>query len=182
MKFYELPSAEMVYSLVNSANDDLPVDLNHGNTLIGDPVAINVTQTRVVLTPRFSSPYFKTREITYDRINLNVLLRNTEVRVVKSLRIPTGPAGTKVTSVYALLDELNEKYGLTLGRDDIIDVDVTKPASHNPVTGRYESAVVVQCKETSLGYVGSFRFVWEMGGDKPHISQFFTDTRLRGFV
>lgn len=182
MKFYNLSSSEMVFGLINSTNDTLPVELSASNTIIGDPVVVSGVQSRVVITPRFSSPYFRTREIVYDRINLNVLLRNVDIRISKSLRIPTGPAGTKVTTVYALLPEINATYGLSLTEDDIIDGDITKPASHNPVTGKYESGVVVSAKSTSLGYIGSFKFVWEMGGDKPHISQFLTDNRLRGFV
>lgn len=172
----------MLLELVNVANPSLETALTVDDMLIGDPVSISNTLTRVLVTPRFSSIYFKNREITYDRINLNVLMRNTDVRVIKSLRIPVGPAGIKVTTVHGLLDDLNLAYGLSLTVDDIEDIDITKPASHNPTTGKYESGVVVNAKSTSLGFIGSFKFIWEMGGSKPHISQFFTDTRLRGFV
>lgn len=171
---------DSIVDLIRSVNPDLD-DLADDDILLGELMPLGRTSTSQRVLARYKAPYSGDVLVHYDRLALDTLFRGTIPEVERTLRIPPGPAGQMVVMVSDLLEELSRRVGYLITSDDIIDMPIPKPEGNDPVTGRYQSQVIVVANPTSTRYVGGFTLRWVLGGDKPHISQFFTSTHIRGY-
>jgi hypothetical protein len=170
--------AELI-DLIRSANPGID-DLADDDLLMGVMTPGVRTQTQQEVIARYKASYQGSVVVQYDRIALDVLFRGTIPEVVRTVRIPAGPAGQTILMASDLIDELARRTGIDIRKEDIVDVSIPKPESNDIVTGRYQSQVIVVAAATSPRYTGSFTLRWVMGGNKPHISQFFTSNFIRG--
>lgn len=164
MSIYSKPSADLVYDLINEANPGLPFLVSPSNVKLGVPSIVTpgvgtFQDTQIALTGKVNSPFIGTVPVKYRRISLTKLFTGVQVEIHKySPRLPGG-AGTLMFTVYELLADINNKFGLSLTQDDVNDVNITRPTNQNS-DGKYERTVTVTTKTTSLGFVGSFALRW----------------------
>nr|UVX43127.1 MAG: hypothetical protein [Bacteriophage sp.] len=132
-------TATLIYDLINDANeidiDASILSLSAPTVLSGDATGKN---TSVVGTPLPGSGYKNTVRLTYDRLDMTVLLQ----KLVKQVVVPNLTQTTDVLSAF------NEKYGFLLVAGDIVNESITS-------TGGTQS-ITVTMADSCPAFIGTF--------------------------
>lgn len=132
-------TATLIYDLINDANeidiDASILSLSAPTVLSGDATGKN---TSVVGTPLSGSGYKNTVRLTYDRLDMTVLLQ----KLVKQVVVPNLTQTTDVLSAF------NEKYGFLLVAGDIVNESITS-------TGGTQS-ITVTMADSCPAFIGTF--------------------------
>lgn len=132
-------TATLIYDLINDANeidiDASILSLSAPTVLSGDASGKN---TSVIGTPLSGSGYKNTVRLTYDRLDMTVLLQ----KLVKQVVVPNLTQTTDVLSVF------NEKYGFLLVAGDIVNESITS-------TGGTQS-ITVTMADSCPAFIGTF--------------------------
>jgi hypothetical protein len=132
-------TATLIYDLINDANeidiDASILSLSAPTVLSGDASGKN---TSVIGTPLSGSGYKNTVRLTYDRLDMTVLLQ----KLVKQVVVPNLTQTTDVLSAF------NEKYGFLLVAGDIVNESITS-------TGGTQS-ITVTMADSCPAFIGTF--------------------------
>ncbi len=132
-------TATLIYDLINEANEininATILSLSAPTALSGDATGKN---TSVVGTPLPGSGYKNTVRLTYDRLDMTVLLE----KLVKQVVVPNLTQTTDVLSAF------NEKYGFLLAASDVVNQSITP-------TGGTQS-ITVTMADSCPAFIGAF--------------------------
>lgn len=133
-------SEAALVDLINSANPDLPHDLEVGDLYFGRIKTLPGGRVEIPAVTMFDSAYEGYVKLDYQRLSLTKAFGN--VRPV--LRIPGAP------TLHQMLPVINRILGTTFGPTDIIDIDLSWLA------GNESANIKLTASLQSLGYEGSF--------------------------
>lgn len=187
MAIYSKSPLQLLVDALNAANPQLPYPINTTDFIFGKPVAITpvggvIQNTKIKITPKRSSKYAGSLDLTYRRLDLSTLFRGLAVQI--QLYRSGSNFGTKV-----MLPLINEKYGFNF--EDGVDI-VSVDSMWSPVSGSGQSKSFT-AHANSLMYTGAFSVIWlngkqELGVDVMTVSDIngrvwpvtdFTDDRTR---
>lgn len=132
-------TATLIYDLINDANE---IDIDASILSLSAPTALSDDatgkNTSVVGTPLPVSGYKNSVRLTYDRLDMTVLLQ----KLVKQVVVPNLTQTTDVLSAF------NEKYGFLLVAGDIVNESITS-------TGGTQS-ITVTMADSCPAFIGTF--------------------------
>lgn len=162
MSIYSKSPLQLLVDALNAANPQLPYPINTTDFIFGKPAAITPTggaiqNTKIKITPKRSSKYAGSLELTYRRLDLSVLFRGLTVQIQQYRG--AGLFGTKV-----MLPLINEKYGFNF--EDGVDIQ-TNDSFWNPGAaaggGGSNTVRAFIAHANSPMYTGSFNVTWVSG-------------------
>lgn len=177
MPLYKKSSQALVYDLINEANPTLPIPLTPSNTTLASVQPATVSgrpelNTSLVCISK-GGDYIGRAPLNYRRLSLNTLFRGITVQINK-FSANQSAANSVVFTIYNLLQQINQQYGVNLTTDDVSDANIVRGSTQE--NGYYTTTVTVTAKSTSLGYVGSFALKWR--GDAQDIASMISVTDL----
>lgn len=132
-------TATLIYDLINEANE---ININASILTLGTPTPLSGDasgkNTVVIGTPVTGTGYKNTVRLTYDRLDMTVLLQ----KLVKQVVVPNLTQTTDVLSAF------NEKYGFLLASSDIVNQPITS-------TGGTQS-ITVTMADSCPAFIGTF--------------------------
>lgn len=165
MSHLNKPSAELVLDLINSDNNrsltDEEVRIVNPQNYVGN------RNTQATVEAIDGAGYSGERTVYYNRLDLDVALRNNDPEGL-ALMVPNdGPVDT-----LEVADRLNVMFEYQIGPDDI----VLEPVD----TSTLPVEITIEAKTTSLAWYGSKTLTLEL--DRPLWEPTFSSTILGGFV
>lgn len=183
MSIYSKVAKALVYDLINEANPTLSKPVTETNAKLGVPTAIAnavfpAANTSILLSPApGTADYIGRQTLKYRRLDLTRMFRGITATVVKyASKYPGSAAGTVMFTVYELLNDINNLYGLKLTEDDLTNANIVRGSTQE--NGQYTTTITVTVKATSLGFVGSFALKWM--NTPQSIADMITNTDLDG--
>lgn len=154
--FYQKPSLDLLYDLINKDNPDLPFPAGpgtlklHQGPFVVDPATNRGRNTRVVFTAVKDGGYRGLVTLYYNRIDLANLFKD----------VPVSITHYTATTIVALLPLFNSVYGMAL-----VSSEVTNNTWSNNANN-IQQKVVFQIRDTtaSLAFIGRIPdFTWIRG-------------------
>lgn len=160
MPIYQGTAIKNVFDLINRDNPGLPFPVTEATFIAGTPVAITPTaqkhDTRIRLVAKTGSMYRGALTITYRRIILNSLFRDTKP-IIERFLVPTAPAWVQLSTFIPLI---NAATGMNFSMVDFIEGNTVHP-SQQP--GR---DFTITAKAESLMYTGTLTLAWKQGKEE----------------
>lgn len=184
MPLYTKPSKELVYDLINEANPGLDIPVSPTNVALGAPAIIpgvswpNSNTTIVASPAAGSNDFIGKQSLNYRRLDLSALFRGQIIQIKKFKSTSGSVAGTLMYTVYQLLEDINQTYGMKLTQDDINDANIVR--GNVQEDGQYTTTVAVTTKANSLGFTGQFSLKWV--NTKQSIEDMITVSSLPGRI
>jgi hypothetical protein len=154
--FYQKPSLDLLYDLINKDNPDLPFPATpetlklHQGPFVVDPATNRGRNTRVVFTAVAGGGYRGLVTLYYNRIDLGNLFKD----------VPVSITHYTATTIVALLPMFNSVYGMALSQNEVTNNSWSNNANN------IQQKVVFQIRDTtaSLAFIGRIPdFTWIRG-------------------
>lgn len=183
MPLYNKPSKDLVYDLINEANPDLDIPITPINATLGLPTALggspawpNPNTSILASAAAGSDDYIGKQTLNYRRLDLAALFRGMTVTISKYRDVSGLSSSSTVYTVYQLLADINQRYGMNLTEDDLTNAAI--PRGTTMENGFNTNTITVSVKATSLGFIGTFQLKWINA--KRQISDMVTVTEIPG--
>lgn len=152
----------MLIDLINEGNPQLPFPINEtdfefSTPEVITPVLANGHNTRIRVMSKPSSVYIGNVVVTYRRLAVSNLFRNMIPEIEQWFTNSKVLNGTQITTLYELLPQFSDKYGIVLEQSQFNNVGLS---TYNGVRGDTFSLTAVP---TSWAYVGSTAMKWTNG-------------------
>lgn len=161
MPIYQGTAIKNVFDLINRDNPGLPFPVTEDTFIVGTPVAIAPTaqkhDTRIRLVAKTGSMYRGALTLTYRRIILSSLFRDTKPIIERFFGYP---ADNRWVQMSVFIPLINSLCGMNFSLVDIVEGN-TIHTSQQP--GR---DFTMTAKAESLMYTGSVIFAWKQGKEE----------------
>lgn len=152
----------MLIDLINEGNPQLPFPINETDFEFSTPEVItpalaNGHNTRIRVMSKPSSVYIGNVLVTYRRLAVSNLFRNMIPEIEQWFTNSKVLNGTQITTLYELLPQFSDKYGIVLEQSQFNNVSLT---TYNGVRGDTFALTAVP---TSWAYVGAATMKWTNG-------------------
>lgn len=152
----------MLIDLINEGNPQLPFPINETDFEFSTPEVIipalaNGHNTRIRVMSKPSSVYIGNVLVTYRRLAVSNLFRNMIPEIEQWFTNSKVLNGTQITTLYELLPQFSDKYGIVLEQSQFNNVGLS---TYNGVRGDTFAMTAVA---NSWAYVGSTAMKWTNG-------------------
>lgn len=152
----------MLIDLINEGNPQLPFKINETDFEFSTPEIItpalaNGHNTRMRVMSKPSSVYIGNVLVTYRRLAVSNLFRNMIPEIEQWFTNSKVLNGTQITTLYDLLPQFSDKYGIVLEQSQFNNVGLS---TYNGVRGDTFALTAVA---NSWAYVGSTAMKWTNG-------------------